>query len=68
MPTNPYEIAKYVEKSRTWNKENQEEIYQLFTNQCLKTESAQSSAQSSVKTETDEEDKETEYVYSDEED
>jgi hypothetical protein len=64
-PPNPSEIAKCVEKSRDWNKENQMEVYQQFVNQCLKTESANSSVKSSVKTETD---SETEYVYSDEED
>ena len=64
-PPNPTEIAKCVEKSREWNKENQMEVYQQFTNQCLKTESTNSSVK---KTETDEEEEETEYVYSDEED
>jgi hypothetical protein len=64
-PTKPSEIAKYVENSKAWNAENQEEVYQLFANQCLKTESANSSVKSSAKTETD---SETEYVYSDEED
>lgn len=63
-PPNPTEIVKYVEKSKGWNKENQADIYERFTNQCLKTESRKSS----VKTEETEEEDETTYVYSDEED
>ena len=65
MPSNPSEIAKCVEKSREWNKENQAEVYKQFTNQCLKTKSTNSSVK---KTETDEEEGKIEYVYSYQED